>query len=90
MTEFDGRMAVLKDKFLERCRSDAAILAAHSQQNPDDLMAIIHRLSGSAGIFGFADLSNTAERAEDALRDGLDADAAIARLIAELKTLQAD
>lgn len=83
-------MAALRDKFLDRCRSDAAILADRDTIDADELIAIVHRLSGTAGIFGFTELSEAAERTENALREGRGAQSLIDRLIAELRSTQTD
>lgn len=88
MTDFEGRMAVLRDRFLERCRSDSVFLANFAGHNRDEVIATVHRLSGSAGMFGFADLSLAAEQAEDCLREQADAGSSMAKVVLELQKIQ--
>lgn len=81
--------ASLRAKFLARCRSDAERLRALAQSDPATI-DVVHRLSGSAGTFGYAELSKGAEALEDALRDGRPARNEWARLLELLDGVQED
>ena len=52
-------IAALRAQFLERCRADLAALAGSSADDPDR-GAIVHRLAGAAGSFGFPALGEAA------------------------------
>lgn len=62
-------IARLRGSFVERCRADQERLA---QASPDDevFAAIIHRLAGAAGSFGFSDLSEAAAAVDYSIRSG--------------------
>jgi hypothetical protein len=57
MTAPEDRLAALRERFLARAADDWARLA-----EADEAMArqIAHRLAGTAGTFGFADISEAA------------------------------
>jgi HPt (histidine-containing phosphotransfer) domain-containing protein len=67
----DDRLAALKAKFLDRCRSDLPMLeAAAADPQAADVEALrfcVHRLAGAAGTFGYKDLSRAAGEADDEL-----------------------
>ncbi len=71
MTDFNARFAELSARFIERSRGDLqAIEAALAEPASIDraaLRAVVHRLSGAAGTFGFKDLSAAAGEADDRL-----------------------
>ncbi len=56
----------LKERFRARCHDDLAIL----EQGPgnEQFGYCIHRLAGSAGTFGFDDISRSASEIDDRLR----------------------
>lgn len=81
--------ASLRVKFLDRCRSDAKLLRALSEDDPS-MLHIVHRLSGSAGTFGYFELSEAAEALEDRLREEEPASGELGRLLELLETVQAD
>ncbi len=64
----DGKdiLAKLSERFRARCGDDLAIL----EQGPDgeNFAYCIHRLAGSAGTFGFADISRCASQIDEHLR----------------------
>lgn len=89
MSEIDDALARLRQRFVARCADDLAELRRRSGAAPDDdLVRLVHRIAGAAGTFGFADLSDRAKAAEDALVTG-DAgrEAALAALIEALQRL---
>ena len=49
-----------------------------------DLLFVMHRLSGAAGVFGFASLSDAARRLESAILQGDGSHSTIGDLLAEL------
>lgn len=68
MTDFDERYRVLRGRFLDRCRQD--LEAIRTERDPERLRAVVHRLSGAAGTFGFTDLSKEAGEVDDVLVEG--------------------
>ena len=70
---FAARMAVLGDRFRERSLADASELErlgftidqAENAEAAETIRRIAHRLSGSAGTFGFPDLSEAAGQLEE-------------------------
>lgn len=66
--DFDARLAALRARFLDRCREDLETLRA--PPDATTLRAVLHRLAGSAGTFGHAEVSELAGRAEDQLLAG--------------------
>jgi HPt (histidine-containing phosphotransfer) domain-containing protein len=56
----------LTERFRVRCRDDLAIL----EEGPDGekFAYCIHRLAGSAGTFGFAEISRSASQIDEHLR----------------------
>jgi HPt (histidine-containing phosphotransfer) domain-containing protein len=73
VTDFEARMAELRTRFLARAEADRALLAiALRQEDWDEVRRIAHGLSGTAGVFGFASLGETAEGVETAVDDGRD------------------
>jgi HPt (histidine-containing phosphotransfer) domain-containing protein len=69
MTAADEGKSILEKlaaRFRLRCRDDLAIL----EQGPDgeNFAYCIHRLAGSAGTFGFADISRSASQIDERLR----------------------
>ena len=69
--DFDARFEDLKRRFVERSRGDLTVieqaLAAPHAIDREALRAVVHRLSGAAGTFGFAELSRVAGEADDRL-----------------------
>lgn len=73
-------MAALKARFLERLVED---LAAFRGAEPRIVGPLAHRLAGSAGLFGYAELGRLARIVDDEWREGeIDPDA-LQALIAE-------
>lgn len=66
---------VLRQRFRDRCRDDLQKLGSiphpaagiESTEQKDLLIEVSHRISGSAGIFGFAPLSDIANALESLL-----------------------
>lgn len=54
-------IATLRPLFVERCRDDLRdIRRLRERSDMDGLCAIVHRLAGAAGSFGFPDISRAA------------------------------
>jgi HPt (histidine-containing phosphotransfer) domain-containing protein len=69
MSDFDDRMAALRERFGARCGERAAQLAAAlADGDRDAVVRIAHDLAGTAGIFGYPELSCAAQRLEEAAR----------------------
>lgn len=88
MTDVDP-MEGLKRRFLDRCAYDAARLRDADNQQSDEIIEIVHRLSGTAGTLGFAALSECAAQLEDAIRDGEPGATKMEALLKELAKVQA-
>lgn len=75
-TADDDPLAALRARFLARCQDDLAILerviAAPADLQDPELKFTVHRLSGTAGVFGFSALSALAAPIDDCLHDGKD------------------
>ena len=59
------RLEQLKLRFLERTRGDLDII--RTERDPERLRAVVHRLSGAAGTFGYTSLSVAAGEVDDQL-----------------------
>ncbi|QEH79199.1 hypothetical protein EIK56_13980 [Sphingomonas sp. C8-2] len=61
-----ARMAVLRAKFVAELADDRAALRRHrtATLDKDELGAILHRLAGRGGTFGFTGISELAGRLE--------------------------
>jgi HPt (histidine-containing phosphotransfer) domain-containing protein len=69
MTGFDDRMAGLRQRFRDRCGDRAEKLrSAMASGDAAALAAVAHDLAGSAGLFGFEELSREAQTCELAAR----------------------
>jgi HPt (histidine-containing phosphotransfer) domain-containing protein len=84
MTQPDP-LAPLRSRFIARGAEDLASLRAHlagGRLSPTALRFTVHRLSGAAGIFGYAEISEAAGRAEDNILDHPDqSDASLRNLV---------
>jgi HPt (histidine-containing phosphotransfer) domain-containing protein len=71
MSEFDERMALLRERFAARCGERHGQLAAvlHGR-DAAAVVRIAHELAGTAGIFGYAQLSRMAQDLEEIARAG--------------------
>lgn len=57
----DDPLAALRVRFRDRCAEDAVRLRAHlAGQEDADLEPLVHRLAGSAGMFGHAEIGAAA------------------------------
>ncbi len=90
-TEFDSRLDALRARFAERCGGHAAELdewVARAGTAPDDsreaIRAVAHRLAGTAGTFGFAEIGEIAGRLEHLCEDSSRLEA-VAAACAELQ-----
>jgi len=61
-------MAALRARFLARCADD--LEALRRAGDPAEVRALIHRLAGSAGAFGFDHVSRKAGDIDDRLHAG--------------------
>lgn len=89
MSSFDENESfrALRGRFLDRCRGDLEVI--RSERDPERLRAVVHRLSGAAGTFGFKELSTEAGEVDDLLVEGKTPsaevmDGLIARLVATI------
>ncbi len=89
--DLHDRMRPLRERFVRRAIEDReAIGQAYAAGDEIALRDICHRLAGNAGLFGFAELSAGARRAEEALLESAEPDAraaAIEELLALLAAL---
>jgi HPt (histidine-containing phosphotransfer) domain-containing protein len=68
LTDFDENYRRLQERFLDRCRQDLEVI--RSERDPERLRAVVHRLAGAAGTFGFSELSTQAGEVDDTLVEG--------------------
>jgi HPt (histidine-containing phosphotransfer) domain-containing protein len=73
MTHSDP-LAALRARFLARAADDLAWIRATGGSPQDELLARVHKLAGSGGVFGYPDLSALAAALEDDIREGRPAD----------------
>ncbi len=76
MSELDAVMAPLRQRFVARAGEDLAKLRAHlagDALSPESLRALVHRLAGSAGLFGFPAISALAGELDLRLAENGDA-----------------
>lgn len=70
-TDADDPLAALRARFLARCQDDLAVLERAIAEPADlqnaDIKLTVHRLSGTAGVFGFSALSALAAPIDDCL-----------------------
>ena len=66
-------MAALGARFLERCRSDLAVLR---HPGHPEFRRTVHGLAGTGGVFGYPQISRLANVIDEALADGRAADPA--------------
>ena len=73
MTGFDKKMVAFRQRFIDRAMAGRPFL---DEVEPDigDLEMLAHRISGSAGMFGYVELGLAAEALEEAIRAGSDAE----------------
>ncbi|MFK4057907.1 Hpt domain-containing protein [Brevundimonas sp. NPDC046655] len=66
-------LASLRARFLDRCVSDLERIEKLRERdalNSEELQALVHRLAGAAGTFGFLVISDAAADCDDALVQG--------------------
>ena len=66
-------LAGLRARFLERCIGDLdrlERLMAQDTLDSEEMRFLVHSLAGTAGTFGFQEISAAASVADDALADG--------------------
>jgi HPt (histidine-containing phosphotransfer) domain-containing protein len=68
LTDFDESYRRLRERFLDRCRQDLEVIRV--ERDPERLRAVVHRLAGAAGTFGYSELSAEAGEVDDALVEG--------------------
>src|SRR5207237_1056054 len=80
MTEFEARMAVLRERFRDRAAAAREqIRTALASRDYEALERMSHSLSGTAGIFGHPKLGLAAEQVEIGIEENISADALEAR-----------
>ena len=70
MTGWDEKMGQLRQRFVDRTTADRALLGKGPPRDPKELETIAHRINGSAGMFGYAEVGIAAEELEEAIRSG--------------------
>lgn len=76
MSEFDDRMAQLRARFVARAAEQRAqLVAALLAGDHDEMRRLAHGLSGSAGVFGFPEISADAQALEEAVDEGVEEEA---------------
>jgi HPt (histidine-containing phosphotransfer) domain-containing protein len=85
MSEFDEKMQGLRQRFRARCLDRAEQLrAVIASGEAPALIALAHDVAGSAGLFGYGELSAEAQRLEAAAREPSPDKAALAALAKRL------
>ena len=74
MTGFDEKMVAFRQRFIDRTMAGRALLDNGAEPELGDLEMLAHRISGSAGMFGYVELGLAAEALEEAIRTGSDAE----------------
>ncbi|HEY0629522.1 MAG TPA: Hpt domain-containing protein [Sphingomicrobium sp.] len=91
MTGWDDKMSGLRQRFIDRTAADRALLGDGIRRDRGELELIAHRISGSAGMFGFVELGTAAEELEEAIRNLCDESTLekhVMRLDAEIDRIQ--
>jgi len=69
VTELDGRMAALRQRFAGRCAAlSGQLREALAADHRDGLAVLAHSVAGNAGLFGFAELGEQAKALETVAR----------------------
>jgi len=71
-TTLEAKLDAMKDRFLGRVRAEYAILSLYRQGSlpaTPELIFIVHKLAGSAGMVGYSEISEAAGRLDDELAD---------------------
>lgn len=80
-------LAPLRARFIERTRGDLEVLR-RPDDDPEATASLVHRLSGTAGVFGFAEVSRLAAVVDDEIHaGGPPSQAALGDLVAALEAL---
>lgn len=84
-------MAALRSQFVERCRGDLErLLRLRERAAAAEMCAIVHRLAGAAGSFGYPAISVAALEVDQQIRDGREvSEAQMETLLALLSELSA-
>jgi HPt (histidine-containing phosphotransfer) domain-containing protein len=76
VTEFDARMAELRERFVTRMVAERVEIEAELARGGwGAVRDVCHGLSGLAGVFGLAPIGDAARAVEDAVNDGASAEA---------------
>ena len=90
MTAFDDRLRELRQRFIDRSRSDRdSLVAALAADDRLELQRLAHSLAGAGGLFGFPEISDAGQRLEDALDESAEAVEVLAAGEALLRKLEA-
>jgi HPt (histidine-containing phosphotransfer) domain-containing protein len=92
MTTAADPLAALRARFVARCRNDLEVLtelAGDPTRIQDETVRLtLHSLAGSAGTFGFAEISRLAGLLDEAVREGSPLDPSVlAELVGALRAL---
>jgi HPt (histidine-containing phosphotransfer) domain-containing protein len=81
------KLDAIRERFIARTRDDYAILARYRQSpRTPELISVVHRLAGAAGMIGFMEISTTAGRLDDELAEpDTDTNAALEELLIVLE-----
>ena len=82
-----ARLREMGERFLASLGQDLAALRALSSDAPDAANAIVHRIAGRAGTFGFPAISIEASRLETLIIDGHFGTPAFGPALAKLEAL---
>ena len=82
-----ARLREMGERFLASLGEELAALRALTSDAPDAANAIVHRIAGRAGTFGFPAISIQASRLESLIIDGQFGAPAFAPALAELEAL---
>ena len=88
MSSFDATMETLKARFVARAAEDRDRLRSCQDTRSPELRSLVHRLAGSAGLFGFSTISTLAATVDAQLAQGGDGET-LPELLAALDTLVA-
>ena len=93
VTDFDTTLEKFRTRFLARAADDLVRLRRH-QLGPalskPELIGLVHRIAGNAGMFGYPKVSTLASDVELRLDSDADATLALGELVAALQETVAD
>ena len=93
VTDFGATMETLRRRFIARAEDDLTRLREHRRHQTlerSELITIIHRLSGSAGLFGYPEISALAGEVETSLAQNSADETSLANLLDALEQVMAN